>query len=310
LGGRMRTQERRGLTDGTLRGMYFIQKYRFLTIAQFARIAGVSNYYAGQILLGLEARNIVGYFGATVIPGHGKTPKVYFLKRRGWETLQTEGGYEAEEIGPLVEVYREFAWSPQMYHRLRLLDLFVSLELAVGKWQHLSLPQTFIEYRRTPGTLRRETTDYVSALEAPQYRIVPDGAFILENAAASRRSLFFVEMDMGTERITAKTSADPRATIRGKFEQYDRYLTGGRFAATYAAYGAFRSFTLLFVTLAPERIENIRLAMVDLPERLHGYYRLALFQDAVTDLLGPVWKTRAVSDTVPRALVQEPVTNQ
>jgi hypothetical protein len=70
----MRTARSVTLTAGTVTDLYFIQKYRFLTIAQFARIAGFSNYHAGEILRNLEARNVVGFFGFTTIRGHGKTP--------------------------------------------------------------------------------------------------------------------------------------------------------------------------------------------------------------------------------------------
>ena len=112
-------------------------------------------------------------------------------------------------------------------------------------------------------------------------------------------------MDMGTERIVAKTSKQLQATIHLKFEQYDRYLAGGRFARTYAPYGEFRSFLLLFVTYGTERIENIRAAAVDLPERLHPYYRLTTFEAATTDFLGPVWKSRSLVDQERYALVRQ-----
>src|SRR5919206_4627898 len=91
------------LTEGTLRGLAYLQQYRFLTIAQFARIAGISTYHAGQVLQALETRQLVGYFGFTVIPGFGKTPKVYFLKRRGFDALLLEGNHEPEELGPFSE---------------------------------------------------------------------------------------------------------------------------------------------------------------------------------------------------------------
>jgi Replication-relaxation len=194
-----------------------------------------------------------------------------------------------------------------MYHRLRLLDLVIALEAEIREREHLHLIRTFIEYRRVKRTHVRETTDYVAHAEIGENRIVPDAAFILENAETGRRGLFFVEMDMGTERITAPKSADQRATIRGKFEQYDRYLTSGRFAATYKAWGDFRSFTLLFVTTSAERIVNIRAAAADLPARLHGYYRFATFADAITNFLGSIWQTRSIADSLPQALIQPKV---
>jgi hypothetical protein len=103
-------------------------------------------------------------------------------------------------------------------------------------------------------------------------------------------------MDMATERIVTRISRDRRITLRYKIEQYDRYLTGGRFAQTYARFGAFRHFTLLFVTYGEARIDNIRRALGDLPAELHPYYRFATFEDAQADFLGPVWKSRSPED--------------
>jgi Replication-relaxation len=130
----------------------------------------------------------------------------------------------------------------------------------------------------------------------PENRIIPDAAFVLENVESGRRGLFFLEMDMATERIVTAISHDRRVTLRYKIEQYDRYLTTGRFAQTYAPYGDFRSFTLLFVTYGEERIDNIRRALANLPEKLHAYYRFATFEAAEADFLGPVWLSRSSGD--------------
>ena len=70
---------------------------------------------------------------------------------------------------------------------------------------------------------------------------------------------------MATERITTTLPSEHRTTIRCKVEQYDRYLTSGRFAQKYTSWGPFRAFTLLFVTFGQERVENIRAALSDLP---------------------------------------------
>jgi hypothetical protein len=292
------------ISEATLRGIYFIHRYRFLTIAQFAKVTGFSNYHAAEILRRLEKLGACGYFGGVFLPGSGKTPKVYFLRRRGFEYLLTESDFPPENIGEFVEVNQELTWTPQMYHRLRLLDLFLALEIQVRERGHLDLIETRIEYRRIKGTFLRETTDFVTDEKGAMDRIVPDGAFILENQKSGRRGLFFIEMDMGTERISAPNSRDKRSTIRGKFEQYDRYLVSGRFAKTYAPYSEFRSFTLLFITYGSERVANIRASVADLPVRLHPYYRLTTFQDAITNFLGSIWKSRDERDTVTHALVQ------
>jgi hypothetical protein len=286
------------LSPTTVLGLFFIQRYRFLTISQFARAAGLSVDHAGDVLRGLELHGMLGHFGHVRIPGHGKTPKAYYLKRRGWELLRRESDIPEELIGSFVEAHLEASWSPQMYHRLRLIDLIIALEVGVRTRRHLNLVRTLVEYRRVKrGTrIARETTDFVTAEETPENRIIPDAAFVLENVETERRGLFFLEMDMATERIVTQISNDRRVTLRYKIEQYDRYLTGGRFARTYAPYGEFRHFTLLFVTYGEERIDNIRRAVADLPAELHAYYRFNTFEAAQADFFAPHWKSRSPDD--------------
>ena len=259
------------LTAGTLRGLFLMHTYHFLTIPQFANASGFSLDHASVTLRSLAARGLIGFFGFTAIPGHGKTPKVYYLTKKGWEILLYESEYAPEDIGPFSQVRQETSWSPQMYHRLRLLDLFIALEVQVQTCPHIQIIRTFLEYRRIPKTYVRETTDYVTDAQTPENRIVPDGVFVLENRETARRGLFFLEMDMGTERIVSRISRDPRITLHFKMEQYDRYLQSGRFAETYRPWGEFRSATVLFVTNSEARVDNIRREMLDLPAALHPY---------------------------------------
>jgi hypothetical protein len=107
-----------------------------------------------------------------------------------------------------------------MYHRLRTVDLMISAEIAIQSRPHLSMVRTFLEYRRVKRESRvmRETTDFVAAEEKPENRIIPDAAFILENIVTKRRALFFVEMDMATERIVSQITRDSRITLHYKIE--------------------------------------------------------------------------------------------
>ena len=107
------------LTSANVLGLFFIQRYRFLTIAQFAKAAGLSKRHAEDVLHTFSRRGIVGAFGNVTIPGHGKTPKVYFLRRKGWELLRSESGIPEELIGSFSEVHQEASWSPQRDVRQR-----------------------------------------------------------------------------------------------------------------------------------------------------------------------------------------------
>ena len=75
------------LPDSTVLGLFFIQRYRFLTIDQFARAADLNRSTASDQLRFLERFCLLGHFGNTGLAGHGKTPKAYFLTRKGWEVL-------------------------------------------------------------------------------------------------------------------------------------------------------------------------------------------------------------------------------
>jgi Replication-relaxation len=295
------------LTEKAALGLYFIQRYRFLTIDQHAKASGQMRSSSSAQLRALELAGFLGHFGNTGLAGMGKTPKAYFLTRKGWEFLKREGGIPEELIGSFKETKVEARWSPQMYHRLRTVDLMIAAEVAVRRRLNLTLVQTFLEYRRhrKDGRLERETTDFVALPPTPDNRIIPDAAFVMENIQTGRRGLFFLEMDMATERIVSDITRDSRVTLFYKLSQYDRYLQGMRYSDTYRNFGDFRFFTLLFVTLGKERVENIRTKMRALPNEFANYYRFAVFEDAAADFLGAVWKNRNPADSRLYPLVRE-----
>jgi hypothetical protein len=133
--------------------------------------------------------------------------------------------------------------------------------------------------------------------EIIENRIVPDAAFIIENIETHNRALFFIEMDMTTERIVSTITRDSKMTLHHKIKQYDRYLKNLRYRQTYSAFGDFRYFTLLFVTLNTACVENIRRELADLPAELSSYYRFTTYEQAAGDFLGRIWKSRLYSDS-------------
>jgi hypothetical protein len=295
------------LTGNSLAGLFFIQRYRFLTTPQFARATGQHYSTAAAQLRQFARVGILGFFGNTRLAGNGKTPKAYYLTRKGWELLREESDISAELVGSYKEVKVEAAWAPQMYHRLRTVDLLIALEVAIRKRTQLALIQTFLEYRRVKrgNHIVHETMDYVDSPELPENKIIPDAAFILENVQTKKRALFFLEMDMATERIITASPLSHQTSLHRKFSQYDRYLQSFRYTKTYQEFGEFRFFMMLFVTLHEARIENIRRELHDLPEELSAYYRFTTFEAAMGDFLGAIWKSRALSDLSVYSLVRE-----
>jgi hypothetical protein len=297
----------RTYSEGVITGLFFLFKYRFLTIAQFARISGFSAYHAAEVLRDFERWGHVGYFGNVLIPSSGKTPKVYYLKRKGFDILYSEITGLEELLTSFAEIHPEVTWSPQINHRLKIIDVLISAECAVVKRPHLRMANTFLSYRmiKKGAHVTRETTDYVDRSEISENKLVPDAAFILENIKTEKRALFFVELDMGTEQIVKRLTRQKQSSLRHKLEQYDRYLKSLRYTQTYAQYGEFRYFTMLLITTSDERVENIRRATADLPAQFANHYRFTTLDQAVGDFLGAVWKSRSFADTTVYPLVRE-----
>src|SRR4051812_28337581 len=118
------------LTDKATLGLFFIQRYSFLTIDQFARAAALNRSTAKDQLYFMERHDLLGHFGNTGVPGYGKTPKVYFLTRKGWDVLTRESGIPPDLIGSYREVHITAKWSPQMHHRLCTVNVMITAEVA------------------------------------------------------------------------------------------------------------------------------------------------------------------------------------
>lgn len=295
------------LTENAAVGLFYMQRYRFLTIDQYARAGNLNRSTARDQLRHMQRHGMLGYFGNTGLGGRGKTPKTYFLTRKGWDMLLRDSDIPEEILGSYKEVKVDSRWSPQMYHRLRTVDLMIAAELAILSRPHLSFVASFIEYRQVKRGMKvtKETTDYIGEEESAQNRIIPDASFIIENRETGRRALFLLEIDMATEPIMSRINYEKRSNLHFKMKQYDRYLTGGRFAKTYAPFGDFRFFTLLFITHTWQRIENIREETQDLPASLSDYYRFTTFEHALEDFFGKIWKSRVMNDAAIYPLVRE-----
>ena len=92
------------LTKNAIVGLASVQRYRFLTIDQFARASSLHYITAANKLRLFEQAGFLGHFGNTGVRGYGKTPKAYFLTRKGWELLSSECEIPNELLGEYKEV--------------------------------------------------------------------------------------------------------------------------------------------------------------------------------------------------------------
>ena len=164
------------LTPPMLLALRFIERYRHLTIIQVARVTGLKPKSASETLLRMQRQGLLGFFGNTPIRGYGKTPKVYFLSRRGHAILNEELSIEGSELPPYSPINRNVRWSPLMYHRVATVDILTAIEAAVWQLEHYSLPATFLDYRkqRLGDRFVSETADHVALPQNADNKLVPD----------------------------------------------------------------------------------------------------------------------------------------
>lgn len=287
------------LTDEAIVGLMYLQRYRFLSVSQFARASGLKPSWATELLRTWERHGLLGHFGNVPYGGRGKTPKLYYLKEHGYELLRNEAEVPAEHIGSFRQVHVTVRWSPIMAHRLATIDCMIALECGVRERPQYNLVRTWIEYRRVKRGLHfvRETSDLVAEKDVSTNRIVPDAAFVLENRETTRRGLFFVEIDMGTETLQRKISGDITGTVEHKLRQYDRYLESGRYAERYKRWGSFDHFRLLFITTTATRLENARRETRGLSDRLDQYYLFGVLPEVIGNFFNEQWKSGSPGDT-------------
>jgi hypothetical protein len=279
------------LTNETLTGLFYIQRYRYLTINQFAKITESSYDKAASVLRIMERKKILGSFGNVPFGGRGKAPKTYYLTRKGHGFLIDNIDAPIEEVGGYKKVNSDVKWTPKTYHNLALIDCFLAIEKQVSR-SNYRLYKVFSENkieRLKGGGTRTETTDFIDDTQSSDSRIIPDGAFILERLEDQKRFLFFLEFDNGTETIASDKAYNYHKTIQYKYSQYVRYLESGKYGLKYQEHGSFAYFSMLFVTDSERRAENISASLEFIKSDYRRLFYLSDFDQATADIFYSKW---------------------
>ncbi len=295
------------VSSNTLAGLLAIHRYRFLSVDQFARASDLRPSHVRDVLRVFERKAILGSIGNVGLRGGSKAPKLYYLTRSGYQTMLDAGGLFTEEVGQFRKAHTSTKWTPVMAHRMATIDVLLAAENALKNSDTYRVVDTRHEYRRVKRGRhgdQPETSDFVAKEEISENRVVPDAAFVIERFDTSTRGLFLVELDRGTERLSRGSPSG--YSISDKFQLFERYLTGGRFAQRYSDLGEFQFFTLLFVTTTETRIANTRHVCSALSPALHPYFKLATIEDVRDRFLEPIWWGRDAIDDTQTPLLKSP----
>lgn len=146
-------------------------------------------------------------------------------------------------------------------HTVKLNDIRIAFELASQKSEGINLIDFITEYKTEviDGTFRRIIEDKSEEPIIPgrSKRFIPDAVVCFENSATKNRGLFFLELDLASERLFS--SNPDRYTVLGKLLLYKDYLVTKGFKKYSGMFDwEFKGFRVLVVLNNQNRIQRIR----------------------------------------------------
>ena len=266
-----RGKKRVNLTERDLGVLELLARYKLLTTSQIQRLVYPTLQKAQTRLLRLFKAGLVKRFASPVIMREGgKGEYVYHLKSRPRTALTL------------------------LRHTLKLNDIRIAFELAcrpgAGQTNLVGfIPEyTGVKGRRNDQKPVRATEDTVGVRHGTGGEVlIPDAVICLENPATGKRALFFLEVDLGSEKLISTTPG--HYSLLKKIMLYKKYLDNRGYDRYANIFGYdFKGFRVLTVMDSKTRISRLRTALAQ--TRIQGF---AWFTDTATikgaDVLGNIW---------------------
>ncbi|MCK4822822.1 replication-relaxation family protein, partial [bacterium] len=175
----------------------------------------------------------------------------------------------------------------------------IAFELACGKSDEINLVEFIPEYRgtrRNDGRPGRAVEDSVAVREIYREKamLIPDAVVCLENAATAKRALFFLEVDLGSEKLIAEGRG--KYSVMKKMLLYREYLNNRGFERYSDLFRfRFKGFRVLTVMNNAKRTARLRAEL-----RQNGIHKIIWFaQDTEinhTTLLDKIWQVPDAED--------------
>lgn len=270
-----------------------IYKHKYLTVSQIYGLHFPSLQTAYRRMRLLKKSDYIGSFSVPNID-----ESIFALTSKGLQIVAGILGVDKNELKTA-----EAKTKPHDYYFMRhfiaINDFRIALRQACERSSVKLLgfiPDYYGEKTDKGGIvkyIRDVTCDISHARESVSH--TPDGVFALEKDG--KTALFFLEIDRGTETITAAEKG-----VLKSVRFYLNYLIDGKYQRYGADFGieSFRGFRTLYVTTSDARVTNIRQAVstVDVPEKAKRFLWLSTLEKInANTLFGPIWKSANEGDS-------------
>ena len=181
------------------------------------------------------------------------------MKRFAYPVLLREGG-KGEYVYHLRK--RPKTVMTALRHMLQINEVRIAFALACGKCDGINLVEFIPEYRgvrRDDGRPGRAVEDSVAVRNGSEHQgtLIPDAVVCLEQAKTGNRALFFLEVDLGSEKLV---SMEPgRYSLLKKMLLYNEYLKTKGFKRYNEMFDyEFKGFRVLTLMDNAKRIQVLR----------------------------------------------------
>lgn len=180
------------------------------------------------------------------------------VKRYPYPVLLKEGG--KGEFVYHVGKKPKIVYS-KVLHTLELNKIRIAIETACQQSENIKLIDFIPEYKGKveKGKIKRLVEQTVTLPDGKETTLIPDAVICLENKATKKKGLFYLEADLGTEKIT--TGKRNEYSLLKKMMIYKEYVKSKKYkkygSVNYYNY-AFSGLRVLSVMDSPSRIRSLR----------------------------------------------------
>jgi len=233
--------------------LFQISEYQLLSINQIMLLTGKGKREVQRKIENLRNKDFITFLNMKKSDIKGRTEYISFVSDTGATILQNEIEEQVHTATDRI-VFKNFhiANHQMLLNWFRIHLNYIPIKLPDLTTDFISSTTPFLPLKNCGLPLISEH------FESEQTRIdfIPDGVFYIKSEKQNKSILFFLEVDMGTEPLTTKSSRTN--TITTKIKNYRAYFQSEKYKRYQKKWNTlFNGFRLLFLTNSLERKTSI-----------------------------------------------------
>ena len=249
------------ITNGDLELLSWIAEYKFLTVKQLGALSQRSRQIIRRKQRDLASGNCITIQEQVFGGGPGRPENIMLLTEKGLKFLKDKNVLSSHAR----YVTNKTKGSISVSHDLLVNWFFIHL-IQIGRenpslfTKHLTISSHRLKSGSSEKPLLMERIS--NGQSAENYKMIPDGVFIITDKESEKSLLFFLEVDMGTE--TLVNSKGNSTDVRQKIINYQELFRTGKYKRYEEIFiVSINGFRLSFLSNTPGRLNALQEVFVD-----------------------------------------------